>query len=363
MKLTNRSDSTERCAARAQRRVPTLRRRTVLGGAGAMLLAGTLPARADIKSMEAAARKEGQITWYVASIDSRNAEAAGQLFTARYDIKVNVVRAASQIMFQRLSQDLAQGAANADVFSSVDIANFIELKQKNALANYRPENAGKVFPVFQNLDPDGYYYTTVASVIALAYNTEKVKPADAPKSWMDLLEPKWTDKIALGHPAYSGFAGTWAAQMYKLYGKSYFERLSKLKPHVSRSLLDATTLLASGERWVTASPISPLVESADKGNPIAIVYPSDGSILVQTPSAVMKNAPHPNAARLFMEFLLSAEFSQVLVKARYETMRPDVKPLPGVKPVSEIKTIQPTLDDQVKGIPAVAELWRDIFGQ
>lgn len=342
---------------------PGWRRRGVLGGAGAWLLGAAWPAFADTKVLEGGARREGQVTWYVASIDSRNAETAGQLFTARHGVKVNIVRAASQIMFQRLSQDLAQGAANADVFSSVDIANFIDLKQKNALARYQPENAAQVFPVFQRLDPEGYFHATVASVIALAYNTQKVKAADAPNSWTDLLDPKWVDKIALGHPAYSGFAGTWAAQMFKLYGKPYFERLAKLRPQVSRSLLDATTLLASGERSVTASPISPLVESADKGNPIAISYPADGSLLVQTPSAVMKNAPHPDAARLFMEFLLSADFSQLLVMARYETMRPDVKPLPGVKPVSEIKTIQPTLEDQTKGIPAVAELWRDVFGQ
>jgi iron(III) transport system substrate-binding protein len=77
----------------------------------------------------------------------------------------------------------------------------------------------------------------------------------------------------------------------------------------------------------------------------------------------MKNAPHPNAARLFMEFLLGPEFSRILVKARYETMRADVKPLPGVKSVADLKVIQPTAEDQIKGIPAVAELWRDTFGQ
>lgn len=260
-------------------------------------------------------------------------------------------------------QDLGQEAANADVFSSVDVGHFVTLKGKGALAHYRPANAAEVLPQFQNLDPDGYFYATVASVIALGYNMKKVQAGAAPKSWSDLLDQKWTDKIALGHPAYSGFAGTWAAQMFKLYGKSYFEGLAKLRPLVSRSLLDATTLLTSGERWITASPISPLMVSADKGNPIAIAYPSDGSILVSTPSGVMKNAPHPNAARLFMEFLLGPEFSRILVKARYETMRADVKPLPGVKSVAELKVVQPTAEDQTKGIPAVAELWRNIFGQ
>lgn len=356
-------DSLEGAGSDSSGVAPDLSRRTVLCGAATALLVSSWPVRADLRSIEADARREGQITWYVGSIDSRNAETAGQLFTARYGVKVNVMRAASQIIFQRLAQDLAQGAANADVFSSVDIAHFLDLKRKGRLMLYRPEGTSQLFPVFQNMDPDGYFHATVASVIALAYNTQKVTAADAPKSWKDLLDPKWTDKLALGHPAYSGFAGTWAAQMFKLYGKSYFEQLAKLRPHVSRSLLDATTLLGSGERLVTASPISPLVESADKGNPIAIVYPSDGSLLVTTPSGIMKDAPHPNAARLFMEFLLGVEFNQVLVKARYETMRPDVKPLPGVKSIDQIKVILPTVDDQTKGIPAVAELWREIFGQ
>ncbi|MBI3434541.1 MAG: extracellular solute-binding protein, partial [Proteobacteria bacterium] len=185
----------------------------------------------------------------------------------------------------------------------------------------------------------------------------------APKTWTDMLDPKWTDKLALGHPGFSGFAGTWAAAVHKLYGRSYLERLERLRPQVSRSLLDATTLLNSGERLVAATPIAPVVERADKGAPLAIHYPSDGAILVSTPSAVLKNAQHPNAARLFMEFLLGVEFNRILVKARYESMRADVPPLPGVKSVSDIKVIRPTVDDIVVGIPEVAELWRNIFGQ
>jgi iron(III) transport system substrate-binding protein len=344
-------------------RMDLSRRGFVTATLAAMYFGPNFSAAAEQSPLAQKAKSEGELTWYIGSIDARTAQSAGHAFTAKYGVKVSVVRAASQILFQRLMQDLGHRAANADVFSSVDIGHFVDLKGKGALAHYRPENAAEVLPQFQNLDPDGYFYATVASIIALGYNTDHVKAGAAPKSWTDLLDPKWTGKIALGHPAYSGFAGSWAAQMFKLYGKSYFEKLAKLHPLVSRSLLDATTLLTSGERWITASPISPLVESADKGNPLAIVYPSDGSILVSTPSGVMKNAPHPNAARLFMNFLLGREFSQVLVKARYETMRADVKPLPGVKSVAELKIIQPTIDDQVKGIPAVAELWRDVFGQ
>ena len=318
-------------------------------------------ALADIKDIEAGARREGELTWYVASIDARNAEKAAKQFTDRYGVKVNVVRAASQIMFQRLEQDLSQNVANADVFSSVDIGNFVTLRQSGALAAYTPDNAKALLPAFQNLDPDGTFHATVASVIAIDYNSDKVE--DPPKTWTDLTDPKWAGKLALGHPAYSGFAGNWAAQMLKLYGKSYFEKLEKLQPLVSRSLLDATNLLSSGERQVTASPISPILEFKDKGNPLAIQYPEDGAILVSTPSGILKNAPHPNAAKLFMEYLLGPEFNVILAEAHYESMRADVKPLPGAKSVAEIKVIRPTLADSTDGIPAVAELWRNVFGQ
>ena len=320
-------------------------------------------ALADIKALEEAARKEGEVTWYVASLDARNAEAAGRAFTAKYGPKVNVVRAPSQVMFQRLTQDLSQKARNADVFSSVDVGNFVTLKAQGALLTYKPENAAKLLPAFQGLDKDGVFHANLASVIIIAYNKEKVKAEDAPKNWTNLLDAKWSGKIALGHPAFSGFAGNWAAQMNKLYGKAFIEKLEKQKPQVGRSLFDAVNLVSSGERLLTASPIAPILENADKGKPLGVVYPADGAILVATPSAVLKNAPHPNAAKLFMEFLLGPEFGEILVKARYEAMRADVKPLPGAKSVTEIKTIRPTIEETTKGIPQVAELWRDVFGQ
>jgi len=329
----------------------------------ALCLAGGGAALADTKALEEAARKEGEVTWYVASLDARNAELAGRTFAAKYGPKVNVVRAPSQVMFQRLTQDLSQNARNADVFSSVDVGNFVTLKGQGALLAYRPENAAKLLPAFQDLDKDGMFHANLASVMIIAYNKEKVKAEDVPKNWPDLLDPKWSGKIALGHPAFSGFAGNWAAQMHKLYGRSFLERLEKQKPQVGRSLFDAVNLVSSGERLLTASPIAPILENADKGRPLGVVYPADGAILVATPSAVVKTAPHPNAAKLFMEFLLGPEFGEILVKARYEAMRADVKPLPGARAVSEIKTIRPTIEETTKGIPQVAEIWRDVFGQ
>ena len=336
--------------------------RLMFAGLAAMFVAMG-PAHADLKAIESAAKNEKEVTWYVANLDARNAEAAGRIFTAKYGIKVNIVRAPSQTIYQRLAQDLAQGVASADVISTADVGNFIALKEKKALALYKPENAAKLLPAFRDLDPEGYFYTTVASPLIIAYNKDKVKPADVPQSWADLTNPKWANRLAFGHPAYSGFAGNWAVQVTKLYGKEYLEKLEKLKPQVGRSLFDAVNLVTSGERLVAPTPVGPIMERADKGNPVAIHYPSDGAILVSTPGGVVANAPHPNAARLFMEFLLGPEFGEILVKARYEAMRPDVKALPGVKSMSEVKVIRPTIEETTTGIPKVAELWRSVFGQ
>jgi len=318
---------------------------------------------ADLKTLELAARKEGEVTWYVASIDKDNAGVAGNTFAIKYGIKTNVVQAPTPVMFQRLTQDLTQNASKADVFSSIDVGNFVTLKQQGALLAYRPESAAMLLPAFQGLDKEGMFHATTASVIAIAYNIRALKPDEVPQNWTDLLDPKWSGKIALVHPAFSIFAGNWAAQMNKRYGKAFFYRLAKLKPHISRSPLDAVSLVISGECQLAVVPIAPVLRKADEGKPLAVQYPGDGSILVTTPSAILKNAPHPNAAKLFIEFLMGPKFGVLMVKGRFETMRSDVKPMLGAQPMTDIKVLKPTVKEATKDIAQVTEVWRSAFGK
>jgi iron(III) transport system substrate-binding protein len=189
-----------------------------------------------------------------------------------------------------------------------------------------------------------------------------VKPEDVPKNWPDLLDPKWRNQVSVGHPGFSGYVGTWVLVMRKLYGWEYFEKLEKNQPLLGRSVNDTITMLNSGERSVAAGPSGTTLVSADKGNPLALVYPTDGAVLMVSPSAVMANAPHPNAARLFMEFLLGEEHARISVKMRNESLRPEVKPLAGARPFTEVKVIRLSTAEIDKGIPEVIEQWRDTFG-
>jgi iron(III) transport system substrate-binding protein len=102
--------------------------------------------------------------------------------------------------------------------------------------------------------------------------------------------------------------------------------------------------------------------SAVRGNPLAVSYPSDGSVLIISPSAIMKGTKHPNAARLFMEYLYTVEAAKINAKHFGIPMRPEVPVPPGAKPMSAIKVIKPTAAEVDKGIPEVIEQWRDTFG-
>jgi iron(III) transport system substrate-binding protein len=323
---------------------------------------GPLSARADMKALEDAAKKEGEITWYVAHYTSEGAEELGATFTKMYGVKVNVVRTTAQVAYQRLTQDIKNGQTNCDVFSSTDIGHYVRLKAQKQLVKYTPENEAKIAEPFRNIDPDGYFHTTSAGFVVISYNTSKVKPEDAPKKWTDLLDPKWKGKISTGHPAFSGYVGTWVLEMKLLYGWDYFKKLEKNKPQIGRSINDTVTALNAGEREVAAGADGSTMFSAGRGNPLSIVYPSDGAVLIIAPSAIVKGTKHPNAARLFMEYLDSIEASKIDVKHFTVPMRPEVPVGKGEKPVTEVKSVHPTVEQIAKGIPDAIEDWRDTFG-
>jgi iron(III) transport system substrate-binding protein len=325
-----------------------------------MLLPGA--GRADITALEEAARKEGTLTWYVAQVDGETAEVMGRAFTAQYPgVKVSVIRTTGQVAYERLVQDLKNNAPQCDVFSTTDIAHMPALRKRNEIAQFTPENAAAMAPAFKGLGEEGYYYPTTSTLMLIIYNTQKVKPDEAPKNWIDLLDPKWKGRVAFGHPAFSGYVGCWTLAMRTLYGWQFFEKLAKNNPRIGRSGNDPITLLNAGECVAGLGPLATTLLSSEKGNPIALQYPTDGSLLCIGPSAVMAGAPHPSAARLFQNWLLSKEFAQVCANAYVTPVREDVTLKPGAKPLSEVRILRQTTAEIDEGVPEVIEQWRDTF--
>ncbi len=339
-----------------------MHRRTLLAGLAALT---TAPALAQNVDLVDAARKEGSLTW----INGYMGDTVAQDMVARFEraysgIKLNTIRSTSQVAFQRLRQDQAAGLHNCDVYSSSDIAHFAQLSGEKRLLSYTPANAVKLDPALQgkSLWVEGQYYPALISMMVLAYNTRQVTAADAPKNWLDLLDARWKGKLALGHPGFSGYSGTWALLMQQLYGDSFFDRLAANDPLVGRSANDAVTQLNSGERVVAAAPAYVAIESGRRGNPVAVVYPRDGALLMVPPAAIMADAPHPAAAKLFMEWLLGPENSALLVQQGGVRLNTEAANATDQPALADIATKRPTVEQIVKGIPDVTEKWRDVLG-
>ena len=162
---------------------------------------------------------------------------------------------------------------------------------------------------------------------SIAYNTQKVSAAEAPRTWKDLLDPKWRGKLVTAHPGYSGVIATHVLALVHLHGWDYFKALAQNKPMLVQSAVDPGGIVASGERPVAANGGDyTFYQLKKKGNPVEIVFPKEGVPLVVSPSAITTFAPHPNAARLFTDFIFSREIQQVLADTEgLYTGHPEVK--------------------------------------
>src|SRR6267142_776471 len=278
-------------------------------------------------------------------------------------VKCNYVRTTAQVAYQRVSQDMKGGLAIASVISSTDTSHHGKMKKDGWLQPYRPKNLGEQIGAFKPYnDPDDQFVATAAGLVLINYNSSLVPDKDAPRKWTDLLDPKWKSKISIGHPSFSGYVGTWVVQMKKMYGWEYFKKLELNKPRIGRSINDTVTMLNAKESWVGAGPLATTLQSKDRGNPVAVAYPEDGAILMISPSSILKNAPAPNTARLFLEYLLSRDANEIMVNFRQDPVDVHVKPPPGGRSIADVKTVRPSYEEIDKGIPEVKELFRDTFG-
>ncbi len=345
--------------------IPAINRRLLLGGATALAAAAPFRARADgiTPDLLAAARQEASVTWYIAQVDTETAEAMGRAFTTQFPgVKVSVIRTTGQVAYERLLQDLKNAAPQCDVFSSTDISQYVALKQRNALANYTPAGAATLLPAFQKVSDPGYFYPATATSHLLIYNTAKVRPEDAPKAWSDLLDPKWKGRVATGHPGFSGCTGIWVLALTKTYGWAFFEKLAKNNPRIGRSGNDPVTLINAGECLLGPAPANTAFQQVDKGNPVLPVYPTDGATLCLGPSSILASAPHPNAARLFMEWLMSEDFARLSVANHGDPVHPGLPLTSGQKSLDQVPIMALSVAEIAKGVPDVVEQWRDTFG-
>src|SRR5713101_3050172 len=309
-----------------------------------------------------AARKEGKVVWYT-SLALPTAEKVAKLFEAAYPgIKVEVHRTGSQRILQRVMQELGANIKNVDVIHTSDAGHYVLLKEKKLLMKYTPAGV-EGFPASFK-DKDGYHYALRATVNVIAYNSKIISAAEAPKTWKDLLDPKWKGKLVTAHPGYSGVIATHVLALVQLHGWDYFKQLAQNKPMLVQSAVDPSGIVASGERPVAVDGGDyTFYQVKKKGNPVEIVFPKEGVPLVVSPSAITSFAPHPNAAKLFTDFIFSRELQQVLADSEgLYTGHPDVK-YPADRPkLSELKLLRVEPEELEKRNEEIKTRFVEFFG-
>jgi iron(III) transport system substrate-binding protein len=325
----------------------------------ALLVAGV--AHAQSPHLEAA-KKEGKVVWYT-SLVLPSAEKVAKLFEAAYPgIKVEVHRTGSQRILQRVMQELQANIKNADIVHTSDAGHFVLLKDKKLLARYAPAGIDKFPAGFK--DKDGYYFGLRATVNSITYNTKLLSAAEAPKTWKDLLDPKWKGKLVTAHPGYSGVIATHVLALVHLHGWDYFKQLAQNRVMLTQSAADPSGVVASGERIVAVNGGDySAYQLKKKGNPIEIVYPKEGVPLVVSPTAITVWAPHPNAARLFTDFTFTREIQQVMADSEgLYTGHPEVK-YPGDKPkLNELKLLTVEAEELEKRNEEIKKRFVEFFG-
>jgi iron(III) transport system substrate-binding protein len=328
---------------------PPISRRGMLKGSAALLagsalstrvLAGAPPPEPITQALIDAAKKEGQVVHYT-STDLPVAEKVAKAFEAKYPgIAVRTERTGAERVFQRIGQEYSSNIHAVDVVNSSDAAHFIVWKRDGILLPYVPEDVAK-FPA-EHRDVDGQYASFRVWLSIIAYNTNMVKAEEAPKSFADLLDPKWKGKIVKAHPGYSGTIMTATYQMQRDLGWGFFEKLAKQNIMQVQSSADPPKKLDLGERAVMADGNEyNIFQMKEAGRPVEPVYAAEGSPLIIGPNGIFKSSPNPNAAKLFQSFCLSREAQQLIIDVGgLRSVHPDTKEKEGRKPLKDIKTMK-----------------------
>ena len=310
-----------------------------------------------------AAAKEAKVTLYT-SMDVQLIGKVALAFEMAYPgIKVQIERSGAERLFQRIDQEHASKLAIADVVESTDAVHYLVWKRNGWLRPGLPVEVAQRWPV-ERRDPDGAFAAFRISVSPIGYNTRLVKTEQAPKGFIDLLDPKWSGRIVKSHPAYAGITAAATFELAQVLGWDYFARLAKQKVMHVQSATDTARKVAAGERLILADCSEyVLIGLKAAGAPVEVVYPVEGTPTSQGNVAVMGDAPHPNAARLLQAYMLSLAAQQIIVEqGLLRAIHPDVA-LPDVmRPLASVKTLTAEAGDMERAYEEVRRKYAELFG-
>jgi ABC-type Fe3+ transport system substrate-binding protein len=267
-------------------------------------------------------------------------------------IKVTIGGGFSNVLDQQIDAQIAAKKLEVDAALLQTAADFVRWKQEGRLIAFKPPGFDKMDAAFR--DEDGAFWATMINVVPYMYNTEKVAAADIPNSALDFLKPQFQGKIVTAYPADDDVTLWVFYHIVQNHGWDYMDKYMAAKPSFIQGHLGEQRSIGSGQNLVTFDSILDITTALKRqGQPVDSHIPTvDPLPIWPFNGAIFKDAPHPNAAKLFISWLLSPE-----VQSKLPTWSPrsDVPPPAGYQPILSYKVVNDYRDflaDQNK----VAEL-------
>jgi ABC-type Fe3+ transport system substrate-binding protein len=305
--------------------------------AAAASLAALVAARAEtIDEIYAKARAEGSLVIYKGGpvVDY---ERWSKEFEALFPgIKVSVTGGFSNVLDARIEEQLKAKQLSVDFAVFQTIQDFIRWKRQGALLDFKPDGWSQIDPTFK--DNDGAWVSVSVNAMPYAYNPKLVAPGDVPRSALDFLKPEFRGKVVAAYPADDDATLYDFHEIVKKYGWSYMDKYMANQPNFIQGHLGVVRSIAAGDNLVTLDTIANLSLAQRKaGQPQELAFSEVDPVPIwPLASAIFKDAPHANAAKLFLTWFLSPE-----QQSRLDTWSPraDVKPPEGLKPIFSYRTV------------------------
>jgi iron(III) transport system substrate-binding protein len=311
----------------------------------------------------AKAEEEGAVVFYSPDVE-RQLVTILEKFNALFPkIKTNqYLREQTGRLYAKLNAERQAGTYLADVVALSDYSPGQDLIKKNGLVPY-------VSPQVVNFDrsylsnPPGYFAWYTMVLAGIAYNTDVISEADAPKTWKDLLDPKWRGSINFKDSA-SGLQGAQWFMLRKLYGEGFWKEMTAQNPRALPSTVQQYERLINREdKVIGLAQYSTFLEFKAKGAPLAFVVPEEGLVGTAQFLGVVSNGPHPEAAKLFIDWYLSPLGQSIRTQSFYHhSPRADVAPPPGGKPIGELKIMFPDFNEYTKAHTQYVRAWNALSG-
>jgi len=284
---------------------------------------------AEWDDVVAAAKREGKLVVYVGA--PTTPKEIGAIVEKRYGIPVEMLFGRASEIRERIRTEQASGRPIADVLISGATTVGPVVEGGGGQPHGGIPNTTRLVAPFRD---NGTILPLSVTRFTLLVNSDLVKPGSEPASWTDLLDPKWKGKILSDDPRAAGGGNGALAVLYERYGRDYAERYAAQAPTFSREILVNERRVARGE-FPIMFPFNSQNLAQLQGLPVRLVAPRDGIPFITIEVTRLKDAPHPNAARVLMNEVLGAEYQGVIadrgygspVGARSEKLPPELSSL------------------------------------